>query len=67
VGDDAEHAGRGMSPAAKLRAERVCIRFSLRRSDSRFQGYYDRKTPGCAEFLKQAILFWADASVAESE
>ena len=36
-------------------------------ADSRFQGYYDRKTPGCAEFLKQAILFWADASVAESE
>lgn len=36
-------------------------------ADSRFQGYYDRKTPGCAEFLKQAILFWADASAAESE
>ncbi len=28
--------------------------------DSRFTAYYDKTTTGCAEFLKDAILAWAD-------
>lgn len=26
--------------------------------DGRFSSYYDRETPGCAEFLRDALLFW---------
>ncbi|WP_069988168.1 MerR family transcriptional regulator [Massilioclostridium coli] len=29
-------------------------------SDERFRTYYDERQPGCAEFLHQAILHWAD-------
>ena len=29
-------------------------------SDSRFQNYYDRNIPGCAELLEQAVRIWAD-------
>lgn len=29
-------------------------------ADERFRQYYDSEVPGCAEFLKQAIEYWAD-------
>ena len=29
-------------------------------SDERFHTYYDEHQPGCAEFLRQAILYWAN-------
>ena len=29
-------------------------------TDARFTQYYDKRVAGCAEFLKNAILFWAD-------
>lgn len=29
-------------------------------ADERFRQYYDNEVPGCAEFLKQAIEYWAD-------
>ena len=28
-------------------------------ADERFRQYYDREMPGCAEFLKQAVEYWA--------
>lgn len=28
--------------------------------DERFQQYYDREVPGCAELLKQAVEYWAE-------
>ncbi len=28
-------------------------------ADERFRQYYDREVPGCAEFLKQAVAYWA--------
>ena len=29
--------------------------------DERFTAYYDRETPGCAQFLRDAVLHWAAA------
>lgn len=29
-------------------------------ADSRFTAYYDKKLPGCAEFLKRAVEYWSD-------
>ena len=28
--------------------------------DERFKAYYDEETPGCADWLEQAVCFWAD-------
>lgn len=29
-------------------------------ADERFKAYYDRRIEGCAEFLRQAVAYWAD-------
>lgn len=29
-------------------------------SDGRFTAYYDKKTPGCAQFLRDAVVRWAE-------
>lgn len=33
---------------------------ALYTADERFRTYYDRKVPGCAEFLRQAVECWAE-------
>lgn len=33
---------------------------ALYTADERFRAYYDRKVPGCGEFLHRAVEFWAE-------